>query len=168
MFLNISTLGKCFIKISHSVLFEVNKNPEWVSGGSFHRTASWGMCGRLFQVIDNDFKIMNFILALIVGSPWHTATFQTNLTDSGDFITLRLLPSPLILNSFFTEGPQKLQNRLHKLTSYEHSHKKRNWIRIKDKAMYVCTRFQSIWRTSVFVTKCAQKNTLGLSIWIEY
>ena len=123
---------------------------------------------RLFQVIDNDFKIMNFILALIVGSPWHTATFQTNLTDSGDFITLRLLPSPLILNSFFTEGPQKLQNRLHKLTSYEHSHKKRNWIRIKDKAMYVCTRFQSIWRTSVFVTKCAQKNTLGLSIWIEY
>ena len=27
--------------------------------------------------------------------------------------------------------------------------------------MYVFTRFQYIWKTSVFVTKFAQKNTLG-------
>ena len=31
--------------------------------------------------------------------------------------------------------------------------------------MYVCTEFQSVWRTSVFGTKFAPKNTLGWSIW---
>ena len=34
-----------------------------------------------------------------------------------------------------------------------------------DKAMYACTRFHSIWRTSDLGTKFAQKNTLGLSVW---